>query len=150
MWILIGMLVIGLLLYVPITMSTSNYYKKQLQNYNLSNDNIKIHIGNRDTGTIFIYSRDKRLFYGYPIGNQFNEINIKDILKIEMETKYEYEGKQKVVSLTPQSTITGKEIGVTLRIITEDNVYNVFVSTNKKNDAIRLKTLLEKEIEENN
>ena len=148
MWILIGMLVVGLLLYVPITMSTNNYYKNQLQKYNLSNGNIRIQIGNIDTGTIFIYSRDKRLFYGYPIGNQFNEIKIKNILKIEMEAKYEYKGKQKVVSLTPQSTITGKEIGVTLRVITENNVYNVFVSANKKNDAIRLKTLLEKQMSE--
>ena len=146
-WFFVILIVIGLCLYVPIAGGSNKYYKEQLNNYSLTG-NIKIQIGDVTSGSIFILSNNKELFHSIPINKKFNYINIKSILKIELESKYEYKGKQKVVSLTPQANIVGKEIGVALTIVTEDNVYGVFAPMFQKNDAIRLKTILEKEMEE--
>lgn len=148
MWIFIIMIVISLCILIPIVGGSNKYYNKQLNDYSLSG-NIKIQIGDVASGSIFILSNNMELFHSIPINKKFNYISIKDILKIELESKYEYKGKQKVVSLTPQANIVGKEIGVVLTIVTEDNVYGVFAPMFQKNDAIRLKTILEKEMNKN-
>lgn len=149
MWIFLIMLVISLCIIIPLAGGSNKFYSEQLNNYSL-NGNIRVQIGNVTSGNIFILSNNKELFFANPLNKIFNYINIKDIIEIQLQIKYEYKGKARLVSLTPQTNIVGKEIGSVLTIITENNVYSVVAAKNEKNNAIRLKALLEKEMQKVN
>lgn len=149
MWIFLIMLVISLCIIIPLAGGSNKFYSEQLNNYSL-NGNIRVQIGNVTSGNIFILSNNKELFFANPLNKIFNYINIKDIIEIQLQIKYEYKGKARLVSLTPQTNIVGKEIGSVLTIITENNVYSVVAAKNEKNNAMRLKALLEKEMQKVN
>lgn len=120
------------------------WYVEEFKKNNINEEDIKIKIG--DDRNCVIFLKDKRLFYlKFVSPSKFEEIDINKILDIVIEKKYEYKGKQKIMTVVPQAEITGQEVGTILKIITEDNIYVLSTYAGYGDMMIQLKALLEKE-----
>lgn len=148
--IITGIVILGIVFFLYNVFTIEGRMKKwhfeELKKNNLSDENVKIRIG--DYGDCFILFKDKRLFFVKFAHSKFEEIDINKILDIVVEKKYEYKGKQKIMTVVPQAEIKGQEVGTILKIITEDNIYVLSTYAGYGDMMMQLKATINKKLRE--
>lgn len=152
LFIIIGIIIGAVILYLYFGIkkgdNATNFLWSELKKYNINKENVKLTIGNYIPENCFIYSDNNQLFFINHKRLELSKIEIKDILEIIIESKYEYNGKQKIMTVVPQMNIQGKEIETIFKVITTDRIYRISTNCGYKDNMIRLKAILEKEMKE--
>lgn len=138
----------------------NEWLKREFYKYNITTNNIKDKLQGMENGDYLIITKDKRLFIFNNYYKKSREIDLKSILKIDVNAKINEKNAMKVISLTPTFNRYTTVIGLEFKVITETETHIINcidkgfhpdktpakLYSIQKDNLERFKLLLEKEI----
>ena len=119
-------------------------------NNNVDEENIKFKIVENIVGVYLVYFNNKKLFFVNEENRIFNEINLNEILKIDIQAITQEKTKQEILTLTPTFYTQKTILSYRLKIITESKTTIITVAPTYDNKELleRFKLVLERDIKE--
>lgn len=154
-----GSLFVFIVLFITWFIISSTTMKKEKENWmeisfnknNIEQDKIKFLLKKSSEDFInkqLLYTNDKRLFY-LELNKRIKEIELNNILKIDVECVSKEKNQKRIIALTTTYDNIKSIVEVNLKIITEDEIYNIKLDTSKESiDKVnQFKLILDRELE---